>query len=156
MNSYNLTNVVEKPTRVTDRSGTLLDPVLISDTLSSVFDDVLQVSQLTSDHDAPIVFLDCPIITKRKYKREVWLYERMDRDKISEKLQEADWNTLLSDKQNIDEMSGKFNATFLKIARECIPTKQVTVRTREKPWFNNDMRKELGIRDRLRKKNFSN
>jgi hypothetical protein len=33
MNLLNLTNVIEKPTRVTDHSSTLLDPIIISDSI---------------------------------------------------------------------------------------------------------------------------
>ncbi len=112
MNLYNLTNVIEKPTRITDRSQTLLDPILISDTLSSIFADVLKVARCISDHDAPIVFLDCPNLTKTAYKREIWLYDQVDKNKMSEKLQETYWNALLSDDQNIDEMCVKFNELF--------------------------------------------
>jgi hypothetical protein len=37
------------------------------------------------------------------------------------------------------------------LARECIPTKTVIVRYNDKPWFTSEVRKEIRIRDRLRK-----
>ena len=40
---------------------------------------------------------------------------------------------------------------FLKIAQECIPTKIITIRNNDRPWFNNEIRKEIRIRDRFRK-----
>jgi hypothetical protein len=39
----------------------------------------------------------------------------------------------------------------LDIARQCIPTKTITVRDYDKPWFNNEIRKEIRLRDLLRK-----
>ena len=33
MNLFNLTNVIEKPTRITEHSSTLLDPIIISDSV---------------------------------------------------------------------------------------------------------------------------
>lgn len=48
-------------------------------------------------------------------------------------------------------MCDQFTKTFLEIARECIPTKKITIRCNGKPWFNNQLRKEIRNRDRLRK-----
>ena len=61
-------------------------------------------------------------------------------------------NALLSNFGDVDEMCEVFTAPFLEIARECIPTKTLTIRNNDKPWFNNKIRKEIRIRDRLRKK----
>jgi hypothetical protein len=47
-------------------------------------------------------------------------------------------------------MCEKFTKCFLKITKECILTKIVTIRNNDKPWFNNEIRKEIRIRDRLR------
>jgi len=49
-------------------------------------------------------------------------------------------------------MCNEFTKTFLEIARDCIPTKEIIVRENDKPWFNNTLRKEIRIRDRIRKK----
>jgi hypothetical protein len=40
---------------------------------------------------------------------------------------------------------------FLDIARQCISTKTITVRDYDKPWLNNEIRKEIRLRDRMRK-----
>jgi hypothetical protein len=45
-------------------------------------------------------------------------------------------------------MCEKFAKCFLKIAKECIPTKIVTIRNNARPWFNNQIRKEKKIRRR--------
>jgi hypothetical protein len=45
----------------------------------------------------------------------------------------------------------KFTKCFLKIAQECIPTKIIIIRNNDRPWFNNEIRKEIRIRDRFRK-----
>ena len=46
-------------------------------------------------------------------------------------------------------MCNQFTKTFLELARECIPTKKVTVRYNDRPWFTSEIRKEIRIRDRL-------
>jgi hypothetical protein len=35
----------------------------------------------------------------------------------------------------VDDMCNQFTKTFLELAMECIPTKTITVRYNDKPWF---------------------
>ena len=56
MNLFNLTNVIEKSTRVTEHSSTLLEHIIISDSIHYSFSDVLKVQSDISDHDASIIF----------------------------------------------------------------------------------------------------
>jgi Zn-dependent protease with chaperone function len=44
-----------------------------------------------------------------------------------------------------------FSKTFLQISSASIPSKTILIREKDKPWFSNDIRKEIRIRDRLRK-----
>jgi hypothetical protein len=48
-------------------------------------------------------------------------------------------------------MCNTFTETFSRVARECIPTKMVTVHNSDRPWFNSELRREIRIRDRIRK-----
>ena len=82
MNLFNLTNVIEKPTRVTEHNSTLLDPIIISDSTHYSFSDALKIPSDISDHDASIFFLDGPIFQTRSFQREVWLYERNDNGNV--------------------------------------------------------------------------
>ena len=52
---------------------------------------------------------------------------------------------------DVDDMDEEFTKLFLDIARQCILTKTITVRDYDKPWFNSEIRKEIRLRDRLRK-----
>ena len=44
----------------------------------------------------------------------------------------------------------------MQIAHECIPTNCVTIRPSDKIWMASDIRKEIRIRDRIRKKYIKN
>jgi hypothetical protein len=48
-------------------------------------------------------------------------------------------------------MCEEFSKTFLQISSACIPSKTILIREKDKPWFSNEIRKEIRIRDRLRK-----
>ena len=52
---------------------------------------------------------------------------------------------------DVDEMCNTFTETLVRIAREGIPTKFVTVRNNDKPWFTSALRTEIRRRDRFRK-----
>ena len=80
-----------------------------------------------------------------------FLYDKVDKQKLIEKLEIVDWITLLCQFEDVDDMCNQFTKTFLELARECIPTKTVIVRYNDKPWFTSEIRKEIRIRDRLRK-----
>ena len=43
MKIFNFKNVIEKPTRVTNHSRTLLDPIIVNDTINYVFSDVFKL-----------------------------------------------------------------------------------------------------------------
>jgi hypothetical protein len=49
-------------------------------------------------------------------------------------------------------MVEEFTHLCLDIARKCISTKTITVRDYDKPWFNNEIRKEIRLRDILKYK----
>ena len=53
---FNFVNIISKPTRITDHSNTLLDPIIISDTMNYIYSDVLKIQSEISDHDASVAF----------------------------------------------------------------------------------------------------
>ena len=125
MTLFNFKNVINNPTGITAHSSTLLDHIIISVSMSSIYSDVLNVSSELSDHDAAVSYIECPNCTTSSFKREPWLYDRIDKETFKQKLDQADWNVLLGSLNDVDEMCNTLTETFLQIARERIPTKFV-------------------------------
>jgi hypothetical protein len=50
---------------------------------------------------------------------------------------------------DINSACSNFTKTFLNIANTCIPTREVTIRSDDKVWFDSDLRRESRKRDRL-------
>jgi hypothetical protein len=88
MRLFNLKNVIEKPTRVTNHSRTLLDPIIVSDTLNYVNSDVFKLPDNISDHDASVVTIQCSKNISRSSKREIWQYQKIYCEKFEEILNE--------------------------------------------------------------------
>ena len=74
--NLNLKNVIDKPTRVTNHSRTLL-AIIVSDTINNVFSDVFKLPDNISDHDASVVILKCSKNISRSFKREIWQYQKL-------------------------------------------------------------------------------
>jgi hypothetical protein len=51
---------------------------------------------------------------------------------------------------DMNSACSSFTKTFLNIAKTCIPTREVTIRSDDKVWFDWDLRRESRKRDRLR------
>ena len=66
-------------------------------------------------------------------------------------MDEFNWNEKIGFLNDVDDMVEEFTKLFLDIAKQCIPMKTITVREYDKPWYNNEIRKEIRLRDRLRK-----
>ena len=65
-------------------------------------------------------------------------------------LTDINWNEKLCKFDDVDDMCEE--KTFLQISSACIPSKTILIREKDKPWFSNEIRKEIRIRDRLREK----
>ena len=139
MKLFNFKNVIEKPTRVTNHSRTLLDPIIVSDTINYVFSDVFILPDNIIDHDDSVVILQCSKNISRSFKREIWQYKKINYEKFEEKLIEINWNEKLDHLNDVDEICEQFTKCFLKIAQECIPTNIITIRNNDRPWFNNEI-----------------
>jgi hypothetical protein len=59
---------------------------------------------------------------------------------------EINWNEMIGFLNDVDDMGAVFTKLFLDIARQSIPTKIITVRDYDKPWFNNEIRKEIRLK----------
>ena len=58
MNTFVFKNVIDKPTRVTENYSTLLDTIILSDCLNSIYSDVINIPRNISDHDAAVAYID--------------------------------------------------------------------------------------------------
>ena len=61
-----------------------------------------------------------------------------------------DWSSL--NEGSVSEAFVNFTFSFLKLVKICIPSKRITVRPNDKPWFDSEIRHYVRIRDRLKRK----
>ena len=73
---FNVTNVMNEPTRIAENSTTLIDPVLLNDACTVLESGTLTIDNTISDQKATYVSIKIFVNTIRSYYREVWNYKR--------------------------------------------------------------------------------
>ncbi|MCG8048754.1 MAG: endonuclease/exonuclease/phosphatase family protein [Candidatus Thiodiazotropha taylori] len=141
-----LQNTVSNATR----QLALLDPILISDDLQFLDSGTIDTPPAISDHKATYIRLPFYYQCNTSFNRLIWLYKRADYTKLKELISNYDWSILLEGSFN--DACAKFTDIFLNFAKICIPSKTVTIRPGDKPWFDSVIRRNMRTRDRLKKK----
>jgi hypothetical protein len=75
-------------------------------------------------------------------------------EKFEEILNEINWNEQLDHLNDVDEICEKFYKVFPKNSERKYSDKIVNIRKNDRSWVNNEIRREIRMRDRLRKQCF--
>ncbi|CAG2247610.1 unnamed protein product [Mytilus edulis] len=129
-----LINIIDKATHFDTRtsSSSLLDPILVTDSIPVLDKDTIPIDRGISDHDGTYVTIDCGFSKSRTYIRSIWDYKRGDYDLMKQKVLNTNWEILISDASDVHVAATNFTNTFINIASACIPTREVTIRCDDK------------------------
>ena len=151
MSLFDLRNVISEPTRVAADSSTLIDPVIVSDACIVLDSGTMDVDEFVSDHKATYISVQIKTNLSTSYYRDIWNYKNADFTKLNNLISSYNWDTM-NENQSIDQNCSMFTDIFLNFCKECIPCKKVLIRPNDKPWFNSELRYNIRLRDRLRKR----
>ena len=101
----------------------------------------------------------CPVVGNinhfsykcHSFRRKIWLYDKGNFDEYRRLLSLADLNSKITD-GDIDDEVEAITKSILDSVSLCIPNKMVTIRSSDKPWLHNGLRKLIRKRKRLYKK----
>ena len=68
---------------------------------------------------------------------------------LKQNIVDFDWNCKLQG--SLDEASELFTFTFLNFVKQCIPSKIVTIREDDKPWYDSEMRSSSRKREKQKR-----
>ena len=141
-----LQNVISSPTR----QNAILDPILIHEDMPYCDSGVIDTPANISDHKATFLIIpfDCEI--KTSYTRLIWLYKKANFENLKYKLSTQNWDCLTEG--SIEEACTTFTNIFLDMVKTCIPSKEITVRPDDKPWYDHEIRHFTLKRDRVKRK----
>ena len=112
----------------------------------------MDVDEFINDHKATYIAIQISSKISTSYYREVWNYKNADTERLNQLMRSYDWDSIINDNFAIRQACTNFTDLFLKFCKECIPCKKILKRQNDKPWFNSDIRHNLRLHNRLRKR----
>jgi hypothetical protein len=82
--------------------------------------DTIEIDRQISDHDGTCVTFKCGFSNQKTFQRTIWDYKNETKN---------DWEKLINDELDVNNACSNVTDAFLTIAKECIPTREVTIRT---------------------------
>jgi hypothetical protein len=140
MNTFNLTQVVDFPTRITNNNESLLDTVFID---TSTYDNI-QIKPLInglSDHDAQIICLNkTKLISKRKVpKIKLRLINDSTISSFQTLLKEEAWNQVY-DSLDTNETFNVFQDALLRHFEASFPIVYINRRSKQNNWITKSIK----------------
>ena len=129
---------VHEPTRITNMTKTILDQVLTSNP-SLVHNVRIDPAIGNTDHCTVVISLKLKPKPDPAYKRLIWDYSKVDKAGLRRHIKEIDWSDCFA-ANDINTIVQNWTNTILNAARQFIPNKIITIRPKDKPWYNNELR----------------
>ena len=152
LQQFDLSQLINEPTHFTETSETILDLFLVTSSVSVLNSGVGEpfLDQQVRFHCPVYCVLNFSRGSGSTFKRKIWKYKDGDYAKLRDMVGTFDWTNCYSD--DIDTHSTQLTNQLLSFCEITIPSKFVTIRTVDPPWFHNDLRKEIRRRRRAYKK----
>ena len=139
-------NVITEPTR----QNAILDSIIIHDDMPYTDCGVIDTPANISDHKATFILIPFDYEIQNSYTKLIWLYKTANFEDLRFQLKAYNWNCL--SEGSLHEACLTFTNIFLDMVKSCIPSKQVTVRPDDKPWYDHEIRHFSSKRDRVKRK----
>ena len=147
--SYNsLHQVITEPTHYVTDPPTLIDLIITPN--RHMFDRVGVLAPVCSKHCCPFIELINHSVKTVKFKRTVYNYSMLDEEKYLEELRAVDWK-MIADSETVNMAADFFTNNLITIARQCMPSKKITDRAHDKPWFTNEIKKLIAKKEFIHK-----
>ena len=148
--TFGLTQLIDEPTRTTDRTSTLLDHILVN-TPSKVSQSGV-LNKCLSDHDIIYMTRKHQNIKIGKHNTiNIRSMKNYTKELFIQKLSEVQF-PIYSDFENVNDAYTDLLSKFMSVIDKIAPLKQIRLKTNTKPWFDGEILEKIRIRDKLRKK----
>ena len=144
-----LEQVINKPTRITDTSSTLIDHIYINN--PSLYHHRGVIDPNLSDHC--MTFITRKYQSPSKEKQTVFIrnYRNFDASLFEEDLEQVNWNSV-TNCSDVNEAVSCFNFEFLTVLNKHLPWKKLRVRKSNASWVTSEFLSLIDRREYLAKK----
>ena len=145
----NMTVLVDQPTRITLNKSSILDQFI---TNVPHYAKDIKVLPPVSLNDHCTIVMECQfrVKTGRAHKRIMWNYNESNFDIYRDRLKATNFDECFR-AETVDLVCESWTSKLLKVAKDTLVHKLVTVRIKDKPWYNNNLRKLKSVKDRFHK-----
>ncbi|XP_071176621.1 uncharacterized protein [Mytilus edulis] len=150
LNRLNLENVVWESTNFTTQTGTCID--LCVTNRKNIIKSVTVLTPICSSHSPVSVEISFKTFKQHSFKRQIRDFKRADYEGLKNQLNDTDWDDVVFNSNNINDVYMNFVKTFESTVNRYIPTKTITVRPNDKPFMNNLIRNKIRHRNRIHHK----
>ncbi|XP_022792245.1 uncharacterized protein LOC111331405 [Stylophora pistillata] len=142
--TFNLTQMVKEPTRVTDKSQMLIDVVLTRN--ESIVNACEVMSSTISDHSLVCVTLKMKALKPRCTYITVRSYNNYTHTKFIEDMASIPFY-IANIFDDLDDHVYVFNSLFLDVLNDHVPIKRVKIKSRPNPFISPEIRQLMRTRD---------
>ena len=149
INMFHLQQLVKGNTRITENSATCLDLILTQNKDFTHNVDILP--EICSDHCCPCISIKLVThIGNNSFKRTFYEYNKLDLEKFQNLLNAGDLASILNNPHfDINNCAENFCTNFFDIACKCMPSKKITIRSRDKPFVDEELKIAFNNRYKL-------
>ncbi|KAG5858343.1 hypothetical protein JTB14_029488 [Gonioctena quinquepunctata] len=144
--SYNLSQIVTEPTRVTSHSQTLIHIIITSNPEVITKCDVFDLPGI-SDHFATLCTMKFPELKPETRYITFRDYKNFQLPPFLADLGEVSWNTIYT-LQNVDEQVEFFNQELITLLYAHAPLRKIKVSKPYSPWYTYNIRQMIKLRDK--------
>lgn len=137
LNQFQMTQLINTPTRVTNTTSTCLDLIMLQCKHLVTKTEVLP--EICSDHQVPCIHIKNNKTRERPFKRTIYNYKKIDHEKFRRLLTQSDLESILSE-QDVNSSALNFTNTLFDIANKCMPSKRITIRQNDAAWINDEIK----------------
>jgi hypothetical protein len=114
-----LTNLIVIPTHFSGNSETLIDSILVTDSIRAIDSNTIPIDRSISDHDGTYVTIHSGYDQNKSFTRDVWNYMR-----ANYYLMKVNWYELIYNATEINTACTNFTDNFMGICKLCIPSQK--------------------------------
>ena len=137
LSKYNLSNLINEPTRITPTTSTSIDIIFTNN--RNIIENISVSPPICSDHCIIHFSFNFQIFKQHSYHKKIFNYDNADYDKMNRSILNVDWDTHINT-YNINDFNTLLCDTINNLIDECVPSKQITIRPNDKKWMNNKIR----------------
>ena len=128
---------IDLPTRQVRLSSSLID-LIFTDKIDNIV--LTGILPPLSDHCGTLISVNTLSFKQKPKKFKQYQYEDANWKRIKESFNELND---LDYQGDVDALADMFTSRLVKMRDDCVPSKEVTIYSKDKPWFNNQVKSKL-------------